>query len=229
VLWLAAGTLLLFAVAISQTAFNLKFIQPDTNTLGYAALSLLIFLLLLAMTFVLLRNLLKLYGDRQLGVPGSKFRARMVLMVLLLSLLPVIAQFSFARLLLNRSIDKWFSRPVEEVRKDTQAVASLMVGYTAQNAQSEASSIAAAGEVRRAFASGDFSGVDQEFRRHQATLQGGFVVALIDGELKASLNIPGSWPLRNLKIPSPTEAVPGPAHFMSGNVEYILAASAIRS
>jgi nitrogen fixation/metabolism regulation signal transduction histidine kinase len=227
VVWLAIGTFLLFAVAISQTAFNLKFIRPDSNTLGYAALSGLIFLLLLAMTFVLLRNVLKLYGDRRLGVPGSKFRARMVLMVLLLSLLPVIAQFSFARLLLNRSIDKWFSRPVEEVRKDTQTIASLMVGYAGQNAQSEASSIASAQEVRRAFVSGDFSGAVSEFRRHDATLQGGFVVALIDGELKASQNIPGSWPLQNLKVPSPEDAVPGPAHFVLGNAEYILAAAPV--
>jgi len=227
VLWLAIGTFLLFAVAISQTAFNLKFIQPDSNTLGYAALSGLIFLLLLAMTFVLLRNVLKLYGDRRLGVPGSKFRARMVLMVLLLSLLPVIAQFSFARLLLNRSIDKWFSRPVEEVRKDTQAIASLMVGYAGQNAQSEASSIASAPEVRRAFASGDFSDVPYEFHRHERTLQGGFVVALIDGELKTSLNIPGSWPLQNLKVPPQEGSVPSPAHFVWGKWEYILAAAPV--
>ena len=226
-IWLALGTFLLFAVAISQTAFNLKFIQPDRNTLSYAALSGLIFLLLLAMTYVLLRNLLKLFGDRQLGVPGSKFRARMVLMVLLLSLLPVIAQFSFARLLLNRSIDKWFSRPVEEVRKDTQAVASLMIGYAGQNAQSEASSIASAYEVRRAFASGDFSDATGEFHRHEATLQGGFVVALIDGELKANLNIPGTWPLQDLKVPAAASSAPAPAHFIYGDGEYVLAAAPV--
>jgi two-component system, NtrC family, nitrogen regulation sensor histidine kinase NtrY len=227
VLWLAIGTFLLFAVAISQTAFNLKFIQPDSNTLGYAALSSLIFLLLLAMTFVLLRNVLKLYGDRRLGVPGSKFRARMVLMVLLLSLLPVIAQFSFARLLLNRSIDKWFSRPVEEVRKNTQAIASLMLGYAGQNAQSEASSIASAPEVRRAFVSGDFSGAAGEFRRHEPTLQGGFVAALVDGDLKASQSMPGSWPLQNLKVPASEDSVPGPAHFTLGKSEYVLAAAPV--
>jgi nitrogen fixation/metabolism regulation signal transduction histidine kinase len=227
VLWLAIGTFLLFAVAISQTAFNLKFIRPDSNTLGYAALSGLIFLLLLAMTFVLLRNVLKLYGDRRLGVPGSKFRARMVLMVLLLSLLPVIAQFSFARLLLNRSIDKWFSRPVEEVRKNTQAIASLMLGYAGQNAQSEASSIASAPEIRRAFVSGDFSGATGEFRRHGSTLQGGFVAALIDGDLKASQSMPGTWPLQNLKVPSSEGSVPGPAHFTLGESEYILAAAPV--
>jgi len=227
VLWLAVGTFLLFAVAISQTAFNLKFIQPYSNTLGYAALSGLIFLLLLAMTFVLARNLLKLYGDRQLGVLGSKFRARMVVMVLLLSLLPVMAQFGFARLLLNRSIDKWFSRPVEEVRKDTQAVTSLMVGYAAQNAQSEAKSIASDSDLRRAFSSGDFSSAAREFREHETTLQGGFVVALDDGEPKASLNVPGTWPLQNLKVPSPEESVPSAAHFNFGRSEYILAAAPV--
>ena len=227
-LWLAIATFLLFAVAISQTAFNLKFIHADSNTLGYAALSLLIFVLLLAMTVVLLRNLLKLYGERRLGVPGSKFRARMVLMVLLLSLLPVIAQFGFARLLLNRSIDKWFSRPVEEVRRDTQAIASLMIGYAGQNAQSEAVSIAAAEEVRQAFESGDFSYAKRQFRQHEATLQGGFVVALTDGQVKASLNIPGSWPLQNLTIPAPTASSPVPAHFNYGKVEYVLAAAPVK-
>jgi nitrogen fixation/metabolism regulation signal transduction histidine kinase len=148
-------------------------------------------------------------------------------MVLLLSLLPVIAQFSFARLLLNRSIDKWFSRPVEEVRKNTQAIASLMVGYAGQNAQSEASSIASAPEIRRAFAFEDFSGATAEFRRHAATLQGGFVAALIDGDLKASQGMPGSWPLENLKVPSSEDSRPGPAHFTLGQSEYILAAAPV--
>jgi two-component system nitrogen regulation sensor histidine kinase NtrY len=227
VLWLAIGTFILFAIAISQTAFNLKFIQPESNELGYAALSGLIFLLLLAITFVLLRNLLKLYGDRRLGVVGSKFRARMVLMVLLLSLLPVVAQFSFARLLLNRSIDKWFSRPVEDVRKDTQAVTALLVGYAGQNAHSEAISIAASPEVRRAFASGDFSAANSEFHRHEATLQGGFVVALSDGELKDSLDLPEAWPFQNLKIPSPADLSQSSAHFMIGKADYVLAPAAV--
>ena len=226
-LWLAIGTFILFAIAISQTAFNLKFIQPESNELGYAALSSLIFLLLLAITFVLLRNLLKLYGDRRLGVVGSKFRARMVLMVLLLSLLPVVAQFSFARLLLNRSIDKWFSLPVEDVRKDTQAVTALLVGYAGQNAHSEAISIAASPEVRRAFASGDFSAANSEFHRHEATLQGGFVVALSDGELKDSLDLPESWPFQNFKIPSPAGLSQSSAHFMIGKADYVLAPAAV--
>ncbi len=95
---------------------------------------LVIFLLFVALTFVLARNLLKLFAERRLGVLGSKFRTRLVVGGLLLSFLPVIMMFWFAYGLMNRSIDKWFSRPVEEVREDTAAMASLLSRYLAQNA-----------------------------------------------------------------------------------------------
>jgi hypothetical protein len=88
--------------------------------------TILIFLLFVALTFVLARNLLKLFAERRLGVLGSKFRTRLVVGGLLLSFLPVIMMFWFAYGLMNRSLDKWFSRPVEEVREDTAAVASLV-------------------------------------------------------------------------------------------------------
>src|SRR5207237_9056289 len=102
---------LLFMVVASQVAFNLAFLHPTTSeqTLIFAAVSALIFLLFIALTFVLLRNLLKLYAERRLGVLGSKFRTRMVLGALLLSFTPVIFLFLFAYGLMNRSIDKWFS------------------------------------------------------------------------------------------------------------------------
>jgi two-component system nitrogen regulation sensor histidine kinase NtrY len=116
---------------------------------------------------------------------------------------------------------------VEEVRKDTQAVAALLVGYAGQNAHSEAVSIAGSPDVRRAFTSGDFSFANGEFRRHETTLQGGFVVALSDNELKAALNTPETWPFQNLKIPSPTDSEQPPAHFMIGKADYVLAPVAV--
>jgi nitrogen fixation/metabolism regulation signal transduction histidine kinase len=82
--------------------------------------------------------------ERRLGVLGSKFRTRLVVGGLLLSFLPVIMMFWFAYGLMNNSIERWFSRPVEEVREDTAAVASLVKKYAAQNARAEAEAIAAA-------------------------------------------------------------------------------------
>ncbi|HET7873065.1 MAG TPA: hypothetical protein VFL42_11180, partial [Terriglobales bacterium] len=87
---LALGIVVLFGLVFSQQAFNLKPLQPDSaqQTVVLVALSALVFLLLVILTFVLFRNLLKLYAERRLGVLGSRFRTRMVIGALGLSFGP---------------------------------------------------------------------------------------------------------------------------------------------
>ena len=180
----------LLAVLVSQTAFDLTFLSPGNNQqiVVFAALSALIFLLFVALTFVLFRNLLKLFAERRLGVLGSKFRTRMVVGALLLSFVPVMVMYWFSYGLMNRSIDKWFSTPVEEVRADTHAMVSLLGEYAAQNARAEASAMAASGDTQRAFSGHGFSPVLSEFQSHEITLQRGFAVAVQDGNAEASFN-----------------------------------------
>ena len=131
IILLAIAVFLLLAIEVSLTAFDLSFLRPGNNQdiAVFAALSALIFLLFVALTFVLMRNLLKLFAERRLGVLGSKFRTRMVAGALLLSFVPVMVMYWFSYGLMNRSIDKWFSTPVEEVRADTHAMASLLASY----------------------------------------------------------------------------------------------------
>ncbi len=162
---LTIGIFLLFFLMFSQAAFNITFLRPNTNqqTFIFAALSAVIFLLLVALSFVLIRTLLKLYAER--------------------------------------SIDKWFSRPVEEVREHTAKVAALLSSYAAQNARAEAASIAASPEAERAFSSGNFALVIEQFRRHEATLQGGFALALLDDNMEAGYHAPAPWPLLRSKLP----------------------------
>ena len=200
---LTIGIFLLFFLMFSQAAFNITFLRPNTNqqTFIFAALSAVIFLLLVALSFVLIRTLLKLYAERRIGVLGSKFRTRMVIGALLLSFTPVLFLFLFAYGLMNRSIDKWFSRPVEEVREHTAKVAALLSSYAAQNARAEAASIAASPEAERAFSSGNFAPVIEQFRRHEATLQGGFALALLDDSMEAGYHAPQPWPLLRSKLP----------------------------
>jgi two-component system nitrogen regulation sensor histidine kinase NtrY len=224
---LAVGIFVLFGILLSQSSFDLPFLNPDTNQqlLFFAALSAVIFLLFVALTFVLARNLLKLFAERRLGVLGSKFRTRLVVGGLLLSFLPVIMMFFFAYGLMNRSIDKWFSRPVEEVREDTAAMASLLSRYLAQNARAEAQSIAALPETQKAFAGHSFSTVMNEFRRHEPTLQGGFAVAIEDGNAQASFAAPASWPLLKAKIPLQRLASDSIVHLNWEQADYILGAA----
>src|SRR6266446_2427086 len=159
IILLTIGILLLFGLLLSQSSFDLPFLNPDTNQqlLFFAALSALIFLLFVALTFVLFRNLLKLFAERRLGVLGSKFRTRLVVTGLLLSFLPVIVMFWFAYGLMNRTIVLWFSRPVQEVREDTRAMASLLATYAQQNAIAEAASIAHSSDTQHAFTTHNFS------------------------------------------------------------------------
>src|ERR1700726_3941392 len=180
VILLAIAVFFLLAILVSQTAFDLTLLRPGNNQqiVVFYALSLLISLLFVALTFVLARNLLKLFAERRLGVLGSKFRTRMVVGALLLSFVPVMVMYWFAYGLMNRSIDKWFSSPVEEVRADTDAMASLLADYAAQNARAEAVAISTSPAAQRALDGRGFSGLVEEFRSHQLTLQGGFAFVL---------------------------------------------------
>ncbi len=229
IILLAIAVVLLFVVLASQTAFNNTILQAGTNqqAIIFYALSLLISLLFVALTFVLARNLLKLFAERRMGVLGSKFRTRMVAGALLLSFVPVMVMYWFAYGLMNRSIDKWFSTPVEEVRSDTRAITSMAARYAQQNAHAEAAAIATSPEVMRAFAGHGFAGVVSEFQRHEVTLQGGFALALRDGNAEASFNAPAPWPVMKGKLPLTETLAGNPAQFTWHDTDYTLGSASL--
>ncbi len=229
IILLAISVFLLLAVLVSQSAFELTQVRAGNNqqAVVFTALLLLISLLCAALIFVLLRNLLKLAAERRLGVLGSKFRTRMVVGALLLSFLPVIAMYWFAYGLMNRSIDKWFSTPVEEVSADTHAMASLLSNYAAQNASAEAMAIAASPETQHSFSGHGFSAVMSEFQRHELTLQGGFALAVQGGNAEASFNAPEQWSQLKAKLPLLQAAGGEPALFTLNQTQYSLGSAAV--
>jgi PAS domain S-box-containing protein len=228
IIFVAIGLAFLFVVLLSLTSFDLP-LSPKTNqeTLFFNFLSVVIFLLFVALTFVLIRNLLKLSAERRLGVLGSKFRARMVVASLLLSFLPVIVMFWFAYVLMNRSIDKWFSSPVEEVQQDTINMTSLLHQYVARNARAEALFVASSPEARQAFAGHSFSAVMHEFRQHESTLQGGFAFAVSGGDAKASFAAPVPWFQLKNQIPLKELASGNFQHLNLNETDYILGGAAV--
>ncbi len=224
---LAVGAFLLLGILVAQASFNLKFISPDSNEqiLFFTGLGGLVFLAFVALSFLLGRNLLKLYAERRQGVAGSKFRTRLVVVSLLLSFLPVIAMFWFSYGLMNRSIDKWFSQPVEEVRADTAAMSALLYDYAGQNATSEAQAIAQTDEFQKALASGNFNEATAELQENIPTLQGGFVLALVHGSVAASLNPPAQWDDMKDRFPVQSALRGEHPHFHWGQTDYLVAAA----
>ncbi len=229
-LLLGAAIALLVFIIFSQAAFNLQFLRPDSlvQTFVFAALSALIFMALVALIFVLLRTLLKLYLERQAGTVGSHFRSRMVLGALMLSFGPVIAMFLFSYGLMNRSIDKWFSQPVEQVHGRSAAVTDLLSSYAGQNALAEARAIATDREAVKAFRTGKFGSLMEEFRAHEITLQGGFVLAFYKGQFEASYGAPLPWSVLRSAAPSLENLQSKPRQFTLNNREYMLGTAPVK-
>jgi two-component system nitrogen regulation sensor histidine kinase NtrY len=185
-----ALVILLFLLA--ENAFNLKFLSPDNSgsILLFTALSGLSFLLFLMLVVLLLRNILKLYASGQSRVLGSRLRVRMLLGALLLSIVPAFFMLSFNYLLMNRSIDRWFSQPVVHLRDESMQLAMEMSRYAADNARAEAESLAHAPETVSANLPADTQPMLDLFRRHKVTLQGGFVVVYRDGKAINQYQLP---------------------------------------
>jgi two-component system, NtrC family, nitrogen regulation sensor histidine kinase NtrY len=225
---LAVGIVILAGLVFAEQAFNLK-LRPDSaqQTLLLVTLSVIVFLLLVALTFVLMRNLLKLYAERRMGVLGSRFRTRMVVGSLLLSFAPVLTMFMFSYALMNRSIDKWFSAPVNQLQQDTGHMAALLSDYAGDNARQEALEIAQSPAARRAFEAADYSGLATELRRRQPTLQGGFALGLDGDNEVASWNAPQHWTALRAALPDLGRVEQTPQNWRFGNSEYLLAAASV--
>src|SRR5579862_7322827 len=128
---------ILVTLVVWQVSFNFGEYGPETaaQTFVFWAVSTLIFLLTVTLSFMLFRTGVKLYIERHSNREGSRIQSKLVAGALALSLLPVVFLLLFSYVILNRNVEKWFSRPAEGVRTnliDTQAALSAEVQGRAQ-------------------------------------------------------------------------------------------------
>jgi two-component system, NtrC family, nitrogen regulation sensor histidine kinase NtrY len=173
--FLGAGVLVVSATFAALNAFTTsgnRWLTPQTPTdiLVFTAMSVIVFLLLLAFLVLLIRNILKLFVDQRSRVLGSRLRSRMAMGAALIALLPATFMFLFSFGLMNRSVDRWFSQPTAELREDSTRVVLELAHYASSNARLEAEAIAASGAVDK-----DVAAADAELHSRRITLEGGFV------------------------------------------------------
>ncbi len=134
---LSVVVIVLFAFSVIQQAFNLTpyLGAPERQiTLLLWALTSLNVILLTIFSLILLRNLLKLYFERRSQQLGSRFRTKLVLSFLGLSLIPVVFMSFFAYFLLHRNLDKWFSFPIDHLLESVNEVANQVQPDALMNA-----------------------------------------------------------------------------------------------
>ena len=106
---------ILLTLVVWQVSFNFGEYGPTNaaQTFVFWAVSTLIFLLTVTLGFMLFREGVKLYLERQSNREGSRIKTKLVLGALALSFLPVVFLVLFSYAVLNRNLDKWFTRPAE--------------------------------------------------------------------------------------------------------------------
>jgi nitrogen fixation/metabolism regulation signal transduction histidine kinase len=206
---LGSIAIVLLGAFTALNAFHLKFLNPATTgeIVVFSGLSVLAFLLFVAVLVLLVRNVLKLYADQRSSVMGTRLRTRMLWGAVLVSLIPMVFMFGFSYDLMNRSVDRWFSQNPDEIRDDSNRLALELAQYTSNNARVEAESIAASLPVDAAAANSaaprasstasvvepNRDAIDRVLHQHEITLQNGFAVVYREAH-----------PIAAFKMPQPT-------------------------
>jgi nitrogen fixation/metabolism regulation signal transduction histidine kinase len=98
---------------------------PIGNSVAFLTIINLNLILLMVLALLVGRNLVKLYFERRQRLPGAKFRTRLVVSFLALSLIPTILLFLLASGFLTNILEKWLNLKVEETLTNSLEVAKF--------------------------------------------------------------------------------------------------------
>jgi two-component system nitrogen regulation sensor histidine kinase NtrY len=117
------GVLLTLLLAAVFTLGSLDVpIEPSSwrEVIALYAVSSFITAALLIFGLILTRSIVRLWTERSKQQLGARFKTKMVLGAMAVSLLPVIFMFFVSYALLNRTLGRWFPRPLEIASEETQ-------------------------------------------------------------------------------------------------------------
>ncbi len=79
--------------------------------------------MLVVLVFVLARNIVKLFVERRRSLPFARFRAKLVAVLLGMTLIPAVLVLIVGSELIRNSVDRWFNAPMDEVLGSATAIA----------------------------------------------------------------------------------------------------------
>jgi two-component system, NtrC family, nitrogen regulation sensor histidine kinase NtrY len=117
----AALLTLLLAAVFTFGSLDVPF-EPGNwrQLLPLYAVSSFITAAFLVFFMILMRTVLRLWAERSKEQLGARFKTKMVVGAMALSLLPVLFMFLVSYSLLNRTLGRWFPRPLEIASEQTQ-------------------------------------------------------------------------------------------------------------
>ena len=124
--WLALGGLcvsLLAAAIFTLGSLNAP-VRPNNvhDFIVLFSLSAFAFEAFLVFSLILGRNIVRHLAEHRAGLLGSRFKTKMVLGAMGVSLLPVVFLFFFSYALMNRTMAIWFPKPLETANEQSRAL-----------------------------------------------------------------------------------------------------------
>lgn len=153
--------LILLALLVWQGSFSFSFGPSDVReTIVLSAVSAVIFLLTVTLAFMLFRAGVKLYIERQQNRQGSRIRSKLLFGALALTFAPALFSALFNYMVLNRTLEKWFTQPTRGIEMNLQDLDSAYRKEAEGRVQAEANwisllpqtlEVAQTGQVNSAF------------------------------------------------------------------------------
>ncbi len=140
----------LMALVIWQGSFDFGQYAPTSpeQTYVFWGFSTLIFLLTVLLGFMLFRTAVKMYVERQRNQEGSRIRTKLVVGALALTFLPSFFLVIWSVEVLNRNLDKWFSRPAANVKEDMSQIGRTLNESFQDTATAQARWLASLDSIR---------------------------------------------------------------------------------
>ena len=110
-------------VAILAVAQRSRFSPDFTSEFVLYALTAADLTMLVALVFVLARNVIKLVVERRGGLPFARFRAKLVILLLGMTLVPAVLVLAVGSELIGRSVEQWFNAPMDEILSSANQIA----------------------------------------------------------------------------------------------------------
>lgn len=142
------GAILLAAsvtLVVWQGSFSVGSFAPEDPemTFVFYGISILIVLLMVTLSFMLARLIVKLWIERSHDRPGSRISTKLVVGALALSMMPVFFMVLFNVYVLSRTMTKWFTLPEQHELVHLASIETALERETRDKAEAEAELLAA--------------------------------------------------------------------------------------
>ena len=144
VILLAIGLVVVALVGLIQLAERSSELAPDylSEAVLYALSAACLFMLL-ALGFLLARNVIKLIVEHRRAVPFARFRAKLVAALVGMTLIPSVLVLIVGSEVIRSSAERWFSAPIDDVLTSAHAIARGVYQEQQQAVETRAGRLAA--------------------------------------------------------------------------------------